>query len=417
MSRIWPVVRREYVERVRSKAFLIVTLLAPVLMGAFVILPGVLMEKQRGRALRIAVVDETGVLKEGVERALANQKADGRERFEIRKAEGGTAATELSALREEVLEGRLDGYVRIPEDALKTSQAEYHGKNVSNFLDLSLVQKIIGEALLTHRLVGEGIELSKVRALTSAADLKTLRVSTEGEKEDRGGSFMLAFLMAGMLYTTVVIWGQALMNGVIEEKTNRAVEVMVASIPTSTLFMGKLLGVGAVGLTQFFVWSSCLVLAGVFGGPALAALGFLPEVPATDVVALLVFFVLGYFLYAAFYAAIGASVNTQQEAQSLIFPVLMPLILAFVLAPSVLSNPEGSVSTVLSFIPPLTPILMFARIVAQRPPSWQIGLAIVLLVLTIAVVNWCAARIYRVGILMYGKRPTLPEILRWIRAA
>jgi ABC-2 type transport system permease protein len=124
--------------------------------------------------------------------------------------------------------------------------------------------------------------------------------------------------------------------------------------------------------------------------------------------------VLGYFLYAAFYASVGAAVNTPQEAQPLLFPVLIPLILSFCFTPSVLRNPEGSISTILSLIPPLTPILMFARIVAQTPPLWQIGLSVLLMVISIVVVNWCAARVYRIGILMYGKRPTLPEILKWV---
>jgi ABC-2 type transport system permease protein len=143
-------------------------------------------------------------------------------------------------------------------------------------------------------------------------------------------------------------------------------------------------------------------------------MGFLPEVPVLHVVALAVFFILGYFLYAALYAAIGASVNTQQEAQSLAFPVAMPLILAFLLTTSIVSHPASTLTTVLSLVPPLTPILMFARVVAQTPPPWQVALSIVLLIITIVGVNWAAARIYRVGILMYGKRPTLPEILKWV---
>jgi ABC-2 type transport system permease protein len=223
--------------------------------------------------------------------------------------------------------------------------------------------------------------------------------------------------MTLMLYTTVAIWGQALMQGVVEEKANRIVEVMVASVPTSTLFAGKLLGVGAVGLTQFVIWAACLVLGGVFSAPALLGRGLTLEVPPSHVVALIVFFLLGYFLYAALYAAIGASVNTPQEAQGLVFLAFAPLILAFVFCPAVLSNPEGSLSTVLSFIPPFTPILMFARIVSQAPPYWEVALSIVLTLVTVALVSWTASRIYRVGILMYGKRPTLPEILKWVRSS
>jgi ABC-2 type transport system permease protein len=413
VSRLWPIIRREYVERVRSKAFIVSTLGGPILMLACTALPTLLEARQTGRSLRVSIADETGEMAPAVERGLAEQKANGVKRFEVvpldPRADNG-----LVSLQKKVLDGELDGYLRIPSDVLKTSQAEYHGKNVSDFVDLELLERVVRKSVLTKRLEGEGIAESRVAVLTKPVDLKMLRVSATGEKEDRGGAFFLAFFMALMLYVTVLIWGQALMNGVIEEKSNRAVEVMVASVPTTTLFAGKLLGVGAVGLTQFLVWSLGLLLAGIFGGPVLATMGFMPEVPLAHVVALAVFFLLGYFLYAALYAAIGASVNTQQEAQSLAFPVALPLILAFLLTTSIVSHPDSTLTTVLSFVPPLTPILMFARIVAQTPPLWQIALSIVLLLLTIVAVNWAAARIYRVGILMYGKRPTLPEILKWV---
>jgi len=209
------------------------------------------------------------------------------------------------------------------------------------------------------------------------------------------------------------------MTSVIEEKTSRVVEVMVSSMPSARLFAGKLLGVGAAGLTQFLVWAAALAVIGVFAAGASGTLAGvrLPEAGPLVLGALVVFFLLGYFFYAALFAAIGAAVNTPQEAQTLVFPVFVPLVVGTMCFPLVLQSPDSPLSTVLSLLPPLTPLLMFLRITVLTPPWWQIALSIVLTGLAIAAVVWCAARIHRVGILMYGKRPTFPEILRWVRHA
>jgi ABC-2 type transport system permease protein len=410
VSRLWPVARREYVERVRSKAFVIATILGPIFMLVITGLPALLEAKQTRRALRVSVLDGTGELEARVASGLAKEKANGGPRFEV---VAPPSSADGAALQREVASGSLDGYLRIPGDALESSVIEYHGRNVSDFGDIDRMQKIVGEAVVHSRLVRGGIAPDRVKALTTPLDLKTFKVSGSGEKEDRGGAFFLSFFMAFMLYMTVLMWGQAIMSGVIEEKTNRVVEIMVASIPPETLLGGKLLGIGAVGLTQCGVWTGCIALAGTLGGPALAAMGLLPEIPLSHVAALLVFFLLGYFLYAGFYASIGAAVNTQQEAQSLAFPAALPLILAFIVSLGVFNHPESTLTTVLSFVPLFTPLLMFARVVSQSPPLWQVGLSIALVLLTIVVVIRGAARVYRVGILMHGKRPTLPEILKW----
>jgi ABC-2 type transport system permease protein len=208
------------------------------------------------------------------------------------------------------------------------------------------------------------------------------------------------------------------MSGVIEEKGNRVVEVIVSSIPTRSLFAGKLLGVGAAGLLQFLVWTLSLALVALYaaGAAAAGAVG-LPEIPALLLVSFVVFFLLGYFLYAALYAAVGAAVNTVQEAQSLVFPVLLPLVVGMMFFPAVIQSPDSALAVALSLVPPLTPLLMFLRISVVTPPAWQILLSVLLTTAAIAAVLAVAARIYRVGILMYGKRPTFPEIVRWVGRA
>ncbi len=260
MNRLITIVRREYLERVRSKAFMVSTFLGPVLVAGFMLGPSLLMERQRGQALRIAVVDATGTLGGGVEQELRQQRVAGNPRFAVTAVEGGDAEAARQAARSRVVDGRLDGYLYLGPDALATSKAEYFGKNVSNVMDLRLVEESAENALMQHRLAQEGLDGARVKAVTRKLDLRTVRLTASGEREDRGASFLLALLLLTLLYMTVPMWGAAIMNGVIEEKSNRVVEVIVSSIPTSYLFAGKLLGVGGAGLTQVLVW--VLTMAG-----------------------------------------------------------------------------------------------------------------------------------------------------------
>jgi ABC-2 type transport system permease protein len=280
------------------------------------------------------------------------------------------------------------------------------------------VDAAVEEALIGRRLTTAGLAADSVKSLTRKVDLKTVRLSSSGEREDRGGSFFLAMILMTMLYTAIAMWGAAVMNGVIEEKTSRVVEMIVSSLPPWTFFGGKLLGVGAAGLTQFAIWGASLgVLSAWAAAAAIATGAHLPEVSPLLVVTFVVAFVLGYFLYGALYAAVGATVNTQQEAQTLVFPVMAPMLTAFLFFPAVLGSPDSALSTTMSLVPFFAPLLMFLRVAAAPPPAWQLALCVALCLATIAAFTWLASRIYRVGILMYGKRATLPEIVRWVGRA
>jgi ABC-2 type transport system permease protein len=413
MSRLGPVVRREYLERVRSKLFLISTLLGPLLVIGLTLVPGLLMQKQRGKPLRVAILDETGRLGAAAEQSLLRRRAAGEQRFEIAAAGDAGAAGAKQRLSDDVVAGRLDALVVLPPDVMETSRAEYYAKNVSNVMDITMVDQAIEEALVGHRLTAAGLARDKVAALTRKLELKTVRLTASGAREDRGGTVALAMLLLMMLYATVAMWGAAIMNAVVEEKTNRVVEVIVSSVPPSTLFWGKLLGVGAAGLTQFLFWAACMGVVGLYGAGMAGSL--MPEVSPLLLVAFVTYFLLGYFLYAAMYAAVGSAVNNQQEAQSLAFPLMMPLVMGVMFSLTVMGSPDSRLSVVLSLIPFLTPLLMFLRISVLTPPAWQIALSVALMLASIALLTWLGGRVYRVGILMYGKRPTFPELVRWAR--
>jgi ABC-2 type transport system permease protein len=397
------------VERVRSKAFVLGTVLGPLLMAGAMLGPGLLLSKQRGQPLRIAVLDHTGELREPVSRSLAMRRAFGQPRFEVIPA----GAQGADALRERVRKGDLDGFVEVKGEGAAEATADYYGRNVSNIMDLPLLEQAISEAVIHHRLAVAGLPSDQVRTLTRPPTFKTIQVTAQGAREDRREAFLVSLLLLTLLYAALAMWGAAIMNGVLEEKTSRVVEVVVSSVSPTDLFGGKLLGVGGAGLTQFVTWAATLVVIGIYG-PVLVG----QAVPTPDpgvLAAFVLFFVLGYFFYGALFAGLGAALNSQQEAQSLTFLVMFPLIVGFALFPVVLANPEGRPALVLSLIPFFTPLLMFGRISAVAPPAWQVGLSIALMVASIAVAIGAAARIYRVGILMYGKRPTFREMLRWVR--
>jgi len=417
VSRLWPIVRREYLERVRSKAFIIATVLGPVLMGGLMVIPALVAGKA-GKPLRLSILDDSGALAAPVEFQLARLRRDGNPRFVIDPPPSGPPEAREHGLKTAVIEGRLDGYLHLPADSLQNASASYFGRNVSNMIDLRMMEDAVSDTLVGLRLAGAGLDPIKVRDLTKKVDLKTIRLTAEGEREDRGAGALFSITLLMMLYTTVLMWGQAVLTGVIEEKSNRVVEVIVSSVTSTKLMAGKLLGVGAVGLTQFLVWVLSLAAVSVLGANfGAGSLAHMPEVTFLLLASFVLYFLLGYLLYSALFAAVGASVNTTQEAQSLAFPVFMPLVVGVMFFPMVLNAPDSTLSTVLSLIPLLTPLLMFLRITVQVPPMWQIALSIVLTGASIAGVLWVAARIYRVGILMYGKRPTFPEILRWVRSS
>jgi ABC-2 type transport system permease protein len=416
MMRLWAIVRREYVERVRSKAFLIGTVVGPLVMSGFMIVPSLLMQRQSGEPLRIGIVDASGSLGEAMKAALSRHKDGERGRFLVVDDGQGVAGDARERLRRRVLDGSLDGYLYLPPDVVGSASAEYSGKNVSNIVDLGTLDHIVRETIVHQRLAVAGFGADRIEGLLKPVEVKRTRISASGDREDRGASFILSLIFMSVMYMSLAVWGAALMNGVIEEKTSRVVEVVVSSVSPNRLFGGKLIGVGAAGLTQFLVWAVVASVISLVGGRAAAASGMpMPEIAPHVLFFFVLYFLLGYFLYGSLYACVGAAVSSHQEAQSLVFPVMIPLITGFMLSFAVIGSPDSLMSTILSLLPFWTPLLMFLRISSLTPPTWQIVLSIVLTGLSIFAMNWAASRIYRIGILMYGKRPTFPEILKWVR--
>jgi ABC-2 type transport system permease protein len=426
MSEVMTVFRREFLERVRSRSFAIGTVLFPVLMAAMWILPA---RMGGGGGLRhLVVVDQApaGIGQSVVQLLTAPQpgvrEAD-RVTFQVERV-----ARPLAEVRADLI-GRvqrkeIDGYVYLPPDIVQTSQAEYRARNVANFNVLTAVQRAATQAVQAARLQAAGLDGAQVAGLVRRVEVGTGRITEKGEE---GGSaqstFFLGYIVGFLVYLMILLYGMNVLRSVLEEKTNKIAEVIVSSMKASHLMLGKILGVGAVALLQVAIWG-LMMGYGAMRSDTLTARFGLPRgaldvvhVPPATIAAVAGFFILGFLLYAALYAALGAAVNSEQEAQQFQLAVMMPLIIPMVMVFRIVSDPLGPVSTVLGMIPFTAPVTMAMRLASTPVPPVQVIGSLALLAATVLAVAWVAGKIYRVGILSTGKRPTLAELGQWLRMA
>jgi len=435
MKKILAVIKREYIQIVRTKGFIIGTILGPVFMLALIVVPIIVSSASVEKQETIGVVDLTNEIFMELDDKLDHKDyrlKDGFRRYVLEKFEPSPGVEEVrNELREKVLRKEISAYIYIPEDVLEIGpaesaakdsvpeevKAEYVSEHTTDFEELRTLNRALNNVVIEKRLKREGLDPLKVAQYIKRVDLQPIKITKKGEEKDTAGTFMISYFLALIIYMAILIYGQVIMRGVIEEKSSRVVEVVLSSLKPFQLMMGKILGIGAVGLTQFSIWTLFGIGASVYSTsfiPAGADFA-MPSIPAHVFIYFVVFFILGYFLFGTLYAAIGSLVNSEKEAQQLVMPVTMFLIVPIMLMIFIIRAPDSSLSVFLSMIPFFTPILMFLRITVLLPPFGQIGASIVILILTILLMVWLVAKIYRVGILMYGKRPKFAEIVRWIR--
>jgi ABC-2 type transport system permease protein len=417
MNKLIAIIKREYLSRVRSKGFVIGTIISPVLMAGLVVVPILVALRGGGDVRRLAVLDRAGddALYARVEKSFADDEAE--DRYELRRevvASPQSLESRKQHFDAELVAGRLDGYLVIPPDVLAGGKVAYHTRKAGDFGGRRRLRTALSAAVNEHRLAGAGIDTARVKDLSRGVEVET--INERGEQE-RGQSFILAYALLIILYITILVYGVTVLRGVVEEKQSRIIEVMLSSVRPFQLMLGKIVGIGLVGLTQYVVWAACaLVLSAVAAAQALMIGAVqLPRISPALMFYFVAYFVLGYFLYATLYATVGAIVSNEEDGQQVQMPVTMTLVVPMALSSVVMSDPNGTLSTVLSLIPLFAPVLMFLRITLEQPPLWQVALSFVLLIGTILGSVWVAAKIYRVGVLMYGKRPTLPELARWLK--
>jgi ABC-2 type transport system permease protein len=430
MKKVWAIIKREYVVRVRTRAFVISTIASPLLLLALALLPGLLATRGGGER-HVTVLDQSG----------DPQLFDFiKNRLEPHSASGDEAGDNQPGLTRYVLERRViqpdeniedvikndysaggkkdedKAYLILPAGVLDGAKPEYRSKNTSDFGIRSL-ESAISQAVIARKLARAGLAGDRVKDFTRRVELDTKKLTAEGgAQEDGGMGFIIAFVMLFFMYMTVLFYGLFMMRGVIEEKQSRIVEIVVSSVKPTEMMMGKLIGIGLVALTQIGIWVTSVALFSTIGISIFASRGVsLPHIPMSMLVYFVIFFVLGYFLFATLYAIVGATVGSEEEAQQAQFPVTILVVIPMMIFTTVMANPNGPLAVTLSMIPFFAPTLMMLRIAVINPPLWQILLSMAIMVVTILGAVWLAAKIYRVGILMYGKRPSIAELGRWLR--
>jgi ABC-2 type transport system permease protein len=417
MSKVFKVIKREYWERVRKKSFIILTLLGPILMGGMIVLPMFLTRVTVEEQKKIAIADLSGKIYQPLVNKLNDKIKGGERRFIFERIEPSLRGIDeiKKQLSQQVEEDRIDAYIIIEKNIFEKGKAEYLSKNVANIDEIMRFERAISQIIVNYRLNQRGLDQQEIKKLTKAINLRTIKI-VKGQEKESGfvQDYTATMIFVIILYMTILLYGITIARGVIEEKSNRVIEILISSLSPYQLMFGKILGIGAVGLTQYIIWgafalSLSSIAASIVGTNILTF--FAPE----TIFFFIIFFILGFLLFGTMYAAIGALCNTEQEMQNFQPIVVIFLVVPMLLAIFIVQNPNSTVATVLSFIPFFTPILMFMRINLITPSALQIGTSIALTIITILLMIKLSAKIFRVGILMYGKRPKLSEIIKWLK--
>ena len=411
-SNVRAVIRREYLQRVRSKWFIIVTIGGPLFMILVTVVPAHFASSGEEAERNLAVVDGTDVLYDRLAPELQDAGyAVHRERWH---------AEVITDLRARAAGGEIGGFIFLDQLTLETGEAVLYTLSRPSAIRRLTLRSAIATAALEYQLEQQGVD---AEAMLDGGGLRVEMLSAEGPGTD-DPQFGVAYLGAFFMYMGILLYAVSVMRATLEEKTSRIVEVIISAMKPWHLMLGKIIGVGAVGLTQMGVWllsGTLLIAAGlpalIAARPELAELeGIRRALPGVGLLALfLAFFVFGFFMYSGLYAAVGAMCSTDEEAQQAQFPLIMLLVVPIIMVISVIESPMTPLSTGLSLFPLFTPILMWARVAGGAVPAWQVVLSFVLMGVAIVAIAWVAGRIYKVGVLMAGKRPTLPELWRWVR--
>lgn len=452
MNKISVIIKREYITRVRKKSFIIMTILAPVLMAAIIILPTALMMNQDGDFKKIAVIEDKSDLFKGV---IKNTKD-----AEFVYLEN----TKIEDLKSSFESAGYYGVLYISPELVNTPNAiELISKKQPPIGLLQHIENALEKEIERQKLLAFKIEnLDEImKTIDTNVSIQTINIDSSGvaKKTSTGIAMALAYILGFLMYMLVFIFGAQVMRGVIEEKTSRVVEVIISSVKPVQLMMGKIVGIALVGLTQFLIW---IVLTGSIAGvlkstmladvnlseisqsvpqnmmasgdnqaaasEAVAQASVSPELLEFSkmfdsamnqpwlliIVSFIFYFITGYLLYASVFAAIGSAVDNETETQQFMLPVTIPIILALMVAMGTMQNPESSISFWFSMIPLTSPIVMMARI-PFGVPLWQIGVSMLLMLVTFGAFVWMAAKVYRTGILMYGKKTSWKEMWKWLR--
>jgi ABC-2 type transport system permease protein len=445
MRKLGVVFKREYLERVRSKWFLVGTLLGPVFFALITVVPILISSKTKASTdlANVTIIDATGT---GMGARVAGAL---RERYplspapQVRSVSASALPTEEDRALLAVERKEARGYLVLDSSTVAGRAARYAGRNASSLGDVEVLSSVVRQQVLAQRLQSEGIDAQRVSALTGTRlEINTEKIGDHGRERGSGlSNVIFGYVVALLLYMMIVLYGQTILRGVMEEKTTRVAEVVVSSVSTDTLLAGKVLGVGLVAITQVLSWALLSVALAVYGlpfltkgmsadamaaasagargggPPASAFAGALPSLSLTTALALLCFFVLGFIFYSSLFAAVGAMVNSQEDVQQASMPVMLLLVSSVIFMTPIMTNPGSSLARTMSLLPFSAPILMPLRMTLIPVPWYEVAGSIAGVAIACLLAIWVSARIYRVGLLMYGKKPSFGELARWVRQA
>jgi ABC-2 type transport system permease protein len=430
-KKVIAVIFREYITRIRTKGFIIGTLITPFLLvlvfGGIYIFAIFFQPSTK----TYQIIDETGSVYNEFTSSLSDTLENGapKYRFVERDTANEPMDSILADMQKLVSTKQIDGYMIIPKDLVESRKVKYAARSLSNWDEQREFRNTLSRIVTNYRLVQKGFSPDTIRKEFNLGrvDLENRQVTDEGEVEKSGASsFVLTYILTYLMFLMVMIYGQSLMRSVIQEKSERITETIVSSIKPFQLLIGKLVGISMVGLTQMLVIGLMMLIAALysesifvsFGVSSQDVLGVARQIQFSGSVFafLLIFFLLGFIFYSGLYAAIGAMVNSEDEGQQLQFPVIILLIVSFFMMFTVAQNPETPMAFWTSLIPLFTPVLMFARIAVTDPilPDGSL-ISIPIMLLSTIIMIYLVSKIYRVGILMYGKRPSLKEVIKWIK--
>ena len=438
MSRIAPIIKREFTEAVGSKAFLIGTILGPLLIFGLFGLQFLVIAKGGGGSHRITILDATGRgIGDRVVQRLTGDRGDmpsfiSRAEYELTVTPAAAGDREMLSdqLSERVVAKELDGFLWIPADVMTSNTVEYEGSNATNSQVTNGLENAVERVVQSERLREAGINEDVMGTALHSIDMNIAKTGDEGEVGNPIAAIMLSFGMAFAIYIVVIMYGQSIMTSVQEEKRDRIVELIVSSVRARDLLVGKVMGIGAAGVLQMLIWVAAAgllltqgaLIAGAAGAneqtlQAITQEGILPSVPLSVGIGFVLYFAGGFFLFATLFAVIGAIVTNAQEAQQFVFPVLMPFVLGLFIAMPAAENPNSSVAVIGSLVPFTSPMVMPVRMSVAGVDWPQLVLSLVLLYATAFATIWLAGKIYRIAIFATGQKPTARELYRWMKAA
>jgi ABC-2 type transport system permease protein len=413
-SKMLQVARWEYIEKIKSKAFLISLILMPIIMIGMGVVPSLLMSRPDTESIVIGVIDQSGEIFQQLDKELVEKfkLPNGQPNYILRaisletKDDISSAKKTADAL---VVSETIEGYLVIGKSIITDTIVEYRSMNAGNIKITSRLERVIRDIVVGKKLQAKGLDPVLVKELTVPIDMRTIKISKSGKEEEAGFEkvFFTSYIFMMMMFFLIMTSGQLLVRSMLEEKSNRVVEVLMSSSSANDLMGGKIIGLSGLGLTQIAFWAII--------GIAVSVKYSVSMIPGLNALLLFVYFILGYILYAAIFVAAGAPVSTEQEAQQISSYLVLILIIPIVFAIMVVQNPNTTLVHVLTYIPLLTPSMMAMRIPIQMPSMLEIMVTMILLALSSVVAIWIAGKIFRTTILSYGKRPGIMELWNLIK--